>query len=121
MMYDDNNLRRSEFYFSALESLRLFSIWIHETPDHLDALMEKCNQRLVYPLIEEKASVGVDEPGRSMWAAFVKIKSNWKEIQGLHRKQVNLFLNRIKKQTEEVKSLRDGVSETPTLTRRCHY
>jgi hypothetical protein len=57
-MYDDNNLRRSEFYFSALESLRLFSVWIQETADHLDALIGKCNQRFAYPIAEKKGKGG---------------------------------------------------------------
>lgn len=89
-MYDDAELRRSRFYFSLLQLLRIFSTSISRSMRDLDELA--CQ-------FMEAEPVGCRRD----------IRRDWDIILARHKRSGDQLLERIGQYTEDVKSLRDGV------------
>ena len=107
-MYDDASLRRSEYYFTVLQLLRIFSEWIRQTLDDMDDMIRQFDDEMVPWLVARP-----DDHTTSM---SVKVSiSNWANVSALQKRIGQDLLERIEKKKEEIKSLRDGVRRSSTL------
>jgi hypothetical protein len=99
-MFDDVRLglALSEFYFAALQLLRIASDWIQEAQDDLN--------NLVSGLRREMDSLGVLEAGEEAVEAF---NYTWDSVLAHQRKLAKPLLARIARKQGELNSLKDGV------------
>ncbi|KAK9420140.1 hypothetical protein SUNI508_06668 [Seiridium unicorne] len=104
LMFDDSHLRRSAYYFGVLQLLGIFTQWIQETIDDLALTISSHNEWMPEPY-------WVPLPGSSELLATEdeKVKENWRKLAERQRGMALPLLERIKKKTEEVTSLRDGL------------
>ena len=95
-MFDDS-FERSALYFSVLQLLRIFTEWIHGTGRDLELCATETS--------ESNLLNNAFEPEE-----LEQISKNWKIITSHYSEVERRLLLRIGEKTEEVKSLRDGVS-----------
>jgi hypothetical protein len=95
-MCDNRGLERSHLYFETLQILRVMTEWVHGS---LEDLSETKNwwtsQRIFRPNQE------FDE---------LTILSNWDVLVTRHSELARQILERVDRKTEDIKTLRDGVS-----------
>lgn len=89
----DNSFRRSRVYFRLLQILRIFSDSVRETGVRLNDMRP-----------EMTLASGYDDKA---------IQNNWKIIVTYQANMEKRILQRIMEKTEEIKSLRDGVTIAP--------
>jgi hypothetical protein len=115
-MYDDKSLSRSENYFLILQLLRMFRVRVKETIKDCEILQGTSIHGLAWSIALKYA--GPEGPQEreeeeEKQAALVIVKANWKVVGALQAAAGDRLLSFIDSKTEEVKSLRDGVSGTP--------
>jgi hypothetical protein len=101
-MFDDE-FKRSELYFRALQLLRVCSDWIEETVEDLKSSHMSC--------IEELETMVDYTDGYGLRDEDIKLLgSTWQRLRNKENNDYNNLLQRIKRKRKEVESLRDGVS-----------
>jgi hypothetical protein len=103
-MYDDNKLHRSEFYFSLLQLLRIFSGLINQSMADLKSLAAKSN--VIIGGLRSRRSGHFPE----LAGAAVALENNWDMLVARQAGFGGALLGRIERRLEEIESLRDGVS-----------
>jgi hypothetical protein len=88
----DNSFSRSRLYFRLLQLLRISSVMVREGKE--ETIYRSSPTSLQFPKSAESRTV---------------ISENWDRIKGLAEAAEARFQDRITAQTEEIKSLRDGV------------
>jgi hypothetical protein len=99
LMYDDNKHRRSENYFVVLQLLRVFRDTVIGIPQELQELSNKWK-----PQPEEYVQT------KDTANAELVIEENWNILLSHANKLTDELQGRIERATQEVTSLRDGVS-----------
>ncbi|KAK4194015.1 hypothetical protein QBC40DRAFT_155260, partial [Triangularia verruculosa] len=99
LMYDNDQLSRSEFYFSLLQLLRQFKVSIDESLSDVAKLIAESTEHLkiradILTVSSREVSI---------------IKENWEIVLKKARKEGTQFIDRITNKIEEVESLRDGL------------
>jgi len=108
-MFDDDDFRRSELYFGALQSLRVCSEWIEETLEDLKTAHADCIEGLEMTMSFAKDC--------TLQRGDVKqLDSEWNGLRKKKEVDFQVLLQRIERKREEIKSLRDGVRIVPTIT-----
>jgi hypothetical protein len=111
MMFDNDPFPRSELYFTILQRLRISADWISESLKDLESLAEASQI-----MCEEGVTKSPDERRGRQDPVTVSVRTvleqNWKNIISHQKSLAKPLLERIEKKTEEVKSLRDGVSKS---------
>jgi len=97
-MFDDS-FARSALYFSILQLLRIFMEWIHATRHDIEEFVAGLDTRATIEFESE------EEPVTSKY-----LSDNGEIILSHYGEVEKRLLQRINDKTEEVKSLRDGVS-----------
>lgn len=100
-MYDDDNLSRSENYFTVLQLLRVFEETINQSIGDLE--------KLACLWLDDEFMF--NDPGQI--EASKVIVANWDYVISVYRGHAQGFLKRISGRVEEVRSLRDGVRSLP--------
>ncbi|KAI1375396.1 hypothetical protein F4677DRAFT_460836 [Hypoxylon crocopeplum] len=85
-MYDDDDLKRSQFYFSLLQLLRIFSEWITRNMDDLKLVAERSVARNEVPSILAACTGGYDAKEDFENAAKI-VTRNWDFVLSLHQKK----------------------------------
>ncbi|CAG8956709.1 hypothetical protein HYFRA_00012253 [Hymenoscyphus fraxineus] len=93
LMYDDRKLSRSESYFLILQLLRVFEDWITTTNHEIAQIAEECEREI--------SDLGFPDQD---------VSANWEIILSAQRKRTQSLLAHIGTKTEEIESLRSGVS-----------
>lgn len=109
-MYDNEELKRSKFYFSLLQLLRIVSEWITRSMSDLELAAEEwisIGDKLHHPAYSNLDS---DNFKSELKRATKIITRNWDVVLALHRKEGRALLERTSRNTEAIESLRDGVS-----------
>jgi hypothetical protein len=107
-MFDNNSFSRSELYFTILQLLRISSEWIRGGMEDLESLVEASLWYYELPYVGNRAKRSPDDPTTSNVSRV--LQQNWKNVISHQKNLCKPLLDRIEKKTEEVKSLRDGVS-----------
>jgi hypothetical protein len=107
-MYDNDDLERSQFYFSLLQMLRIFSEYIIRNMEDLKLAATLSNQKV------RESRMGLIKPGDRVthqdFANASKIVAwNWEAVLALHATEGRALLDRIARHIATVESLRDGV------------
>lgn len=99
-MIDDVSLglALSEFYFAAIQLLRLASEWIQAAQNDLEALVSNLRQRM--------GLLGVQDPGGAAAEAF---NYTWDSVVAHQRDLAKPLSARIARKQAELNSLKDGV------------
>lgn len=99
-MIDDVSLglALSEFYFAAIQLLRIASEWIQAAQNDLDELVSNLRQRMAY--------LGVPEAEGAAAEAF---HYTWDSVTAKQRGLAKPLLARIARKQAELNSLKDGV------------
>jgi len=103
----DSSFERSHTYFTVLQLLRIFTESIEETAPFFSFMVTHWT--------DTWARTKTVKP-KSEWhyrfdeATYKIIMHNWEIVRSTHKLAMERLLERIGKKTEEVKSLRDGVS-----------
>lgn len=100
-MIDDVRLglALSEFYFAAIQLLRIASEWVQEALDNLENLASVISQKVALP-----GSPEADE------AATEAAIQSWESVLVHQRHLAKPLLSRIARKQAELNSLKDGVS-----------
>jgi len=97
----DTSFQRSRIYFKTLQLLRIFTQMIERTRRDVEELNPRASvSGPILPLTKPR-----DRPTED--AALL---ANWDILWGFYTQKEEYLLKRILNKTEEVKSLRDGVS-----------
>lgn len=111
-MFDNSEFSKSELYSAALQLLRICADWIGEAMHGLETLKDEVESR-----VREAPWNNPDDRDHGVEADIETESTCLSEILSSmieeNRKRFQVLLNRIDKKEEEVKSLRDGVSQTP--------
>jgi hypothetical protein len=98
-MIDSDPMETTALYFDILGILRVMDEWIRlNSSNELNA----CKQSWIAQKRQDVRDVA-------------NITSNWDVIISRHREICGVLLNRIGKKTEEIESLRDGVSPLTSM------
>jgi len=92
-MIDSGPMETTALYFAILGILRVMDEWIR----HSSSALNSCKRSWIAQKRQDVHNVA-------------NITSNWDVIISRHREICGVLLNRIGKKTEEIESLRDGVS-----------
>jgi hypothetical protein len=107
----DESLNRSRLYFVVLQTLRIMGEWIGET---LKDVEQQKTRWMKYRQIRKDHNVNGKSkfviPDQDFALDENIIGANWEVLLSFQQNQENLLLDRLGRKTEEVKSLRDGVS-----------
>jgi hypothetical protein len=102
-MFDDE-FKRSELYFGALQLLRVSSDWIEETMEDLKSSHMSCIEGL-------ETTRGFITNDCELRDEDIKLlDSAWQKLRNKKGDDYKTLLQRIKRKRKEVESLRDGVS-----------
>ncbi|KAK4133648.1 hypothetical protein BT67DRAFT_39037 [Trichocladium antarcticum] len=129
LMYDDSNLRVSEFYFFISQLLRFATLWIRDDIDALREMVGKLQHRRLSPKAKASGALGTFLPDapEAQHATIAIFKHNWAIVQAHQEKLAAKLLERIAKKQEEVNSLREAlftataVSEATKSKQLNHY
>ncbi|KAK5998073.1 hypothetical protein PT974_00445 [Cladobotryum mycophilum] len=102
LMFDTNELERSELYFTVLQILRIFSESIRAAPDYLTTLSTHVRSPVLNDCWFEKDSPRTPDVHRVL-------NYNWQIVLSKQESAAKRLLERIERKTDEVKSLRDGL------------
>ncbi|KAH8901581.1 hypothetical protein GQ53DRAFT_631168, partial [Thozetella sp. PMI_491] len=95
----DFKLSRSENYFLVIQLLRVFEEWVSQALDELPKLVESSLQYRFKGAGDKDLSTSLDPV----------ITRNWEILLLEHGKTCRDLLDRISRQADKVKSLRDGL------------
>ncbi|KAI0836289.1 hypothetical protein F5Y06DRAFT_298648 [Hypoxylon sp. FL0890] len=108
-MYDNEDLDRSQFYFSLLQLLRISSERIKRSMDDLKLAAEECGAELLKSSFRASVLEAESDSRKDFDGATKIIIRNWDVVLALHKKEGKVLLDRIDQNTKAVKSLRDGL------------
>jgi len=106
-MFDDS-FQRSKVYFTVLETLRVSGDWIRDSLKSWDSLREQWSR-------DVKPERLFSQPD------LVAVQENWAVVDRNIKACADILLTRVANKTEEVKSLRDGVSIATVAPHPCRY
>ncbi|KAK1830202.1 hypothetical protein QBC39DRAFT_354430 [Podospora conica] len=114
MMFDNSELRLSEFYFTLLQTLRIASEWINEATYDLKQMVEYIERSFFSPNSTSIASF-LSGTAEMQQAQITINRQNWESVLVHQRRAAARLLDRIAKKQEEVKSLRDGLFSATSI------
>lgn len=115
LMLDDRELKKSDLYFEALQLLRYMTEWIDQSEEDIAKLLKDWEEQKIrredefcdlFIGVSLRDSLLVDE---------LAVSGNWEIIRSKHGFLVEGLLKDINRRTEDIKSLRDGVSYTKPI------
>jgi hypothetical protein len=111
-MFDDaaSEFALSEFHFTVLQLLRIAREWIQESVEDLRVLVK--DLEVDYTDGKHCFLPGPLEFNRAATEAF---RQTWESVTSNQQSLAKGLLSRIAKKEEEVKSLRDGVSQLASM------
>jgi hypothetical protein len=114
-MFDNSSFSRSELYFTTLQLLRISSEWIRGGMEDLESLAEAsaCH----YISLSDGHHVKKSYTDHTIHHVTNVLLQNWKNVISHQKLLCKPLLDRIERKTEEVKSLRDGVSSSRQVVR----
>lgn len=95
----DEDFNRSARYFELLQVIRIFGERIRAVSEDIEGLSGL--------FLDKESGLPMSDPSPDEWK---DIESNWKIVLQLQKKAEERLLKRISEKTDEIKSLRDGVS-----------
>lgn len=120
-MYDDTGTgcALSESYFSILQILRIASEWVKESMDDLERLVAKIEEFYFFldsiegsQFVKNDAFLRLDPAHPEEAIASIKaFKESWAKVVSYQQEIDRALQARIEKKSEEIKTLRDGVSD----------
>ncbi|KAK8070798.1 hypothetical protein PG997_011001 [Apiospora hydei] len=118
----DSKFQSSDRYFFVTELLRISTEWIKETGHDLELPQSRINAIMTRLMEDGTDYYGGEPPNAASWKACSDVMShNWTIVFREYNKYEKDLLDRIERKTQEVKTLRDGVSDfSPGRRERLH-
>ncbi|KAI2625073.1 hypothetical protein GGR54DRAFT_629498 [Hypoxylon sp. NC1633] len=107
MMFD-STFERSQLYFKALQTLRIFSEWIQESQRELQQLKRDFDMN-VQVGATRRGSVSSNHSATASNDFSKEIDEEWEKLLAVHNSSSSKLLDRIGKKEDEIKSFRDGL------------
>lgn len=105
----DGSFARSKLYFRLLQILRIFSESIKETRETV-TFLNPTSSDFAYDKTHFQDLIDNEATRPNAEHELRALESNWKIISQFYDEAEKLLLQRIATKTEEIKTLRDGVS-----------
>lgn len=109
-MVDTVDLRRSEFYFTVIEILRISADWIRESMDSLHQTVNDMERLYLCSIANGQSATFCPPTSQDPSGAAIRVfRKNWQSVISQQQRVGDALLSRIDKQLEDTPSLRDGV------------
>jgi len=106
-MFDDKNFTRSKLYFRTQQLCRVFSGCIDETIHELHSQYDEFMRSI--KSWDEYKRLGMEDN-------LERLSNEWGDLLATRESKLQALLERLRKKGEEVRSLRDGVSPSISIS-----
>lgn len=114
-MYDDHDLKLSEFYFFLHNILRFAEDWSQRTTKNIYGLVALLTHFCIQNAQSPMAMWPEPDSSPHKLDCTVNFELNWRKVQARHGELQDQLLDKIGKLQERVKAVRDSVSPLTSI------